>query len=59
MNDVSNVNPTVKKEQEFSTTPNNVHKSAINYLRETIKNLNNKELASSTKHKKYFLGIAI
>ena len=37
MNDVSNVNPTMKKEQQFSTTPNNVHKSAINNLRKTIK----------------------
>ena len=56
MNDVPNVNPTVKKEQEFSTTPNNVHKSAINNLRETIKNLNNKELTYSTKHKIILLG---
>ena len=56
MNDVSNVNPTVKKEQEFSTTPNSVRKSAISNLRESIKNLNNKELASSTKHKIILLG---
>ena len=55
MNDVPNVNPKVKKEQEFST-PNNVHKSAINNQCETIKNLNNKELASSTKHKIILLG---
>ena len=33
-----------------------IHKSAINNLRETIKNLNNKELASSTKHKIKLLG---
>jgi hypothetical protein len=34
MNDVPNVNSKVKKEQEFSSTPINVHKNAINNLHE-------------------------